>query len=116
VAQLRARTFNGIMTGIVPLGGITPTQQAVDPYYSPVVSFSGFTSPALVQVSGDLLHAVDPAAQQAAYARWSDYVLDQAWAGVVATSPPLTAASAHVHGLRYSQLEMLDYRETGLDA
>jgi peptide/nickel transport system substrate-binding protein len=116
LAQLRARTFNGIMTGIVPLGGITPTQQAVDPYYSPVVSFSGFTSPALVQVSGDLLHAVDPAAQQSAYARWSDYVLDQAWAGVVATSPPLAATSANVHGLRYSQLEMLDYRETWLDA
>jgi hypothetical protein len=104
------------MTGIVPLGGITPTQQAVDPYYSPVVSFSGFTSPELVQVSTDLLHAVDPAAQQSAYARWSDYALDGAWAGVVATSPPLAVTSAHVHGLKYSQLEMLDYRDTWLDA
>jgi peptide/nickel transport system substrate-binding protein len=116
VAQLRARTYNGIMTGIVPLGGITPTQQAVDPYYSPVVSFSGFASPMLTQVSGDLLHAVDPVAQQSAYAHWSDYVLDQAWAGVVATSPPMAATSARMRGLKYSQLEMLDYRETWLYA
>jgi peptide/nickel transport system substrate-binding protein len=115
VAELRARTFNGVMTGIVPLGGITPTQQAVDPYYSPVVSFSGFTSPTLTQLSNDLLHAVDPAARQSAYARWTDYALDQAWAGVVATSPPMAATTAHVHELKYSQLELLDYRDTWLD-
>ena len=104
------------MTGIVPLGGIAPTQQAVDPYYSPVVSFSGFTAPALVQLANDLLHAVDPAAQRSAYARWTDYVLDEAWSGVVATSAPLALTSARVRGLKYSQLETLDYRETSLQA
>ena len=31
VAALRARTFNGVMTGIVPLGATSPTQQAFDP-------------------------------------------------------------------------------------
>jgi ABC-type transport system substrate-binding protein len=39
VASLRGRTFNGVMTGIVPLGATSPAQQAVDPYYSPVLSF-----------------------------------------------------------------------------
>jgi hypothetical protein len=70
----------------------------------------------LVQLSSDFIHAVDPAARQLAYTRWTDYVLDQAWAGVVATSPPMALTSARVHGLKYSQLEILDYRETSLDA
>jgi len=114
-ASLRARTWNGLMTGIVPLGGIVPTQQAVDPYYSPVVSFSGFTSPELSQLSNELLHEVDPARQQGVYARWSDYVLDEAWAGVIATSTPMVATTARVRGLRYTQLEILDYRYAQLD-
>jgi peptide/nickel transport system substrate-binding protein len=112
--ELRARSFNGLMTGIVPLGAISPTQQAVDPYYSPVVSFSGFTSDRLVQLSNELQHELDPARQAQVYADWSDYVLDQAWAGAIATSSPLAAMSARLHALEYSQLEMLDYRNAWL--
>ena len=115
VAALRARTFNGVMTGIVPLGAVSPTQQAFDPYYSPIVSFSGFTSDTLMGLADELQHTVDPARQPQVYARWSDYVLDQAWAGAVATSPPLAASTTRVHDLKYTQLEMLDYRDTWLD-
>jgi peptide/nickel transport system substrate-binding protein len=116
IAELRGRTFNGIMTGIVPLGATLPAQQAVDPYFSPRLSFSGFTSEALLQLADDLQHEVDPAKQAQVYARWSDYVLDQAWTGSIATAPPLAALNPRLHGLRYTQLEMLDYREAWLDA
>jgi hypothetical protein len=98
----------------LPLGALPPTQQAVDSYYSPVVSFSGFTSDRLSLLASRLQHEVDSTRQAQVYADWSDYVLDQAWAGAIATSPPLVAAVDRLHGLKYSQLEMLDYRECWL--
>lgn len=116
IALLRGRTFNGLMTGIVPLGATSPTQQAFDPYYSPVLSFSGFKSDTLTQLADELQHEVDPVKQQQVYARWSDYVLDQAWAGAIATSPPLVAMTPRLHDLKYTQLEMLDYRDAWLEA
>jgi peptide/nickel transport system substrate-binding protein len=109
VASLRGRTFNGLMTGIVPLGATSPAQQAVDPYFSPVLSFSGFKSDALVQLASALQHEVDPGRQAQVYAEWSDYVLDEAWAGAVATSPPTFAMTPAVGGLTLTQLEMPDY-------
>jgi peptide/nickel transport system substrate-binding protein len=114
VSNLRTRTWNGVMTGIVPLGATSPAQQAVDPYYSPLVSFSGFTSDALVQLAGDLQHEVDPARLPQVYARWSDYVLDEAWAGAIATSQPTFAMSSRVNGLQLTQLEMPDYTNVSI--
>jgi peptide/nickel transport system substrate-binding protein len=116
VTELRNRSWSGLMTGIVPLGATTPIQQANDPYYSPVLSFSGFTSPMLTQLSEQLLHETEPVRQQQVYAQWSDYVLDEAWAGAVATSPPIVATTPRVHDLKYTQLEVLDYRAAWLEA
>ena len=113
--SLRSRTFNGLMTGIVPLGATSPAQQAVDPYYSPVLSFSGFTSETLVQLASDLQHEVDPARLPQVYVKWSDYVLDQAWASAVATSPPTFVMAPRVNGLELTQLEMLDYTNVSID-
>ncbi len=109
VTSLRGRTFNGVMTGVVPLGATSPTQQAVDPYYSPVLSFSGFKSATLMQLADELQHEVAPARLGQVYARWSDYVLDQAWAGAVATSPPTFAMTPRVRGLTLTQARMPDY-------
>jgi peptide/nickel transport system substrate-binding protein len=114
VSNLRARTFNGLMTGSVPLGATSPAQQAVDPYYSPLLSFSGFKSDRLVQLASDLQHEVDPARLPQVYARWCDYVLDEAWAGAVATSPPAFAMTPRVTGLELTQLEMPDYTNVAI--
>jgi peptide/nickel transport system substrate-binding protein len=116
IAERRGRTFNGVMTGIVPLGAAAPTQQAVDPYFSPVVSFSGFTSDTLTRVANDLQHETDPARLHTVYGQWSDYVLQQAWTGAIATSPPLVAMRPKLHGLNFTQLELLDYRSAWLEA
>jgi peptide/nickel transport system substrate-binding protein len=113
--ELRGRTFTGVMTGTVPLGAVSPTQQAFNPYYSPLVSFSGFKSDTLTRLADGLQHEVDPAKQTQVYAQWRDYVLDQAWAGQIATSPPLAAMSPGLHGPKYTQTEMLDYRDVWLD-
>jgi peptide/nickel transport system substrate-binding protein len=115
-ANSRARKFNGEMSGFIPLGQVSPTQQAFNPYFSPVLSFSGFKSDTLTQLAGALMHEVDPAKQKQVYADWSDYVLDQAWASTVATSAPLAAFIPRLHGLKYTLLEMLDYSEAWLDA
>jgi peptide/nickel transport system substrate-binding protein len=108
--QLRGHQYSGMMTGTNALGQVSPTQLAFSPFYSPVVSFSGFKSDTLVQLNDRLQHEVDPTRQKQVYADWSDYVLDQAWAGQIATSLPVTATTAKVQGLVYNQLEMLDYR------
>jgi peptide/nickel transport system substrate-binding protein len=115
-ANSRSHNFQGIMTGFIPLGQISPTQQAFNPYYSPVVSFSGFKSDMLTQLADALQHEVDPAKQKQVYTTWSDYVLDQAWASTIATSLALAANSPKVHGLKYTLVEMLDYSGAWLDA
>jgi peptide/nickel transport system substrate-binding protein len=108
--QLRSHTYSGVMTGTNSLGQVSPTQLAFSPYYSPVVSFSGFKSDTLVQLADRLQHDVDPAHQKQTYAEWTDYVLDELWAGQIATSLPVTALAPKVQGLVYNQLDMLDYR------
>jgi peptide/nickel transport system substrate-binding protein len=108
--QLRSHAYSGVMTGTNSLGQVSPTQLAFSPFYSPLVSFSGFKSDMLVQLADHLQHEVDPARQKQVYADWTDYILDQAFAGQIATSLPVTATSAKVQGLVYNQLEMLDYR------
>ena len=108
--QLRSHTYSGIMTGTNSLGQVSPTQLAFSPYYSPLVSFSGFKTDTLVQLADRLQHEVDPTQQKQVYANWTDYVLDQAWAGQIATSVPVIATAPKVQGLVYNQLEMLDYR------
>jgi peptide/nickel transport system substrate-binding protein len=108
--QLRSHTYSGVMTGTNSLGQVSPTQLAFSPYYSPLVSFSGFKSDMLSQLADHLQHEVDPARQKQVYADWSDYVLDQVWAGQIATSLPVIATTNQVQGLAYTQLEMLDYR------
>ncbi len=112
--QLRSHAYTGVMTGTNSLGQVSPTQLAFSPYYSPLVSFSGFKSDMLVQLADHLQHEVDPAAQKQVYADWTDYVLDQVWAGQIATSLPVTATTSQVQGLVYNQLEMLDYRAAHL--
>jgi peptide/nickel transport system substrate-binding protein len=112
----RARNFNGEMTGFIPLGQISPTQQAFNPYFSPVVSFSGFKSDTLTQLAEALMHEVDPSKQKLVYANWSDYVLDQAWASTIATSPPLAAVTPRLHDVTYTMVERLDYSGAWLDA
>jgi peptide/nickel transport system substrate-binding protein len=112
--QLRGHAYSGMMTGTNSVGQISPTQLAFSPFYSPLVAFSGFKSDMLVQLSGQLQHEVDPAHQKQVYADWTDYVLDQAWAGQIATSLPVTATTSKVQGLVYNQLEMLDYRAAHL--
>jgi len=114
-AEVRQHTYTGIWTGQVPLGQISPTQQAFNPNYSPVVSFSGFKSDTLVQLNNALQHEVDPAKQKQVYANWSDYILDQAFAGQIATQTPLAAMTPKVHDLKYTIVEMLDYRDVWLD-
>ena len=104
------------MTGFIPLGQISPTQQAFNPYFSPVVSFSGFKSDTLTQLADALMHEVDPSKQKQVYANWSDYVLDQAWASTIATSPPLAALSPKLHDLTYTIVERLDYTSAWLEA
>jgi peptide/nickel transport system substrate-binding protein len=108
--QLRSHTYSGMMTGTNSLGQVSPTQLAFSPYYSPLVSFSGFKTDTLAQLADRLQHEVNPAQQKQVYADWTDYVLDQAWAGQIATSVPVIATSPKVQGLVYNQLEMLDYR------
>jgi peptide/nickel transport system substrate-binding protein len=108
--QLRSHAYSGVMTGTNALGQVSPTQLAFSPYYSPIVSFSGFKSDMLVQLADRLQHEVDSARQKQVYADWTDYVLDQVWAGQIATSLPVTATTAQVLGLVYNQIEMLDYR------
>jgi peptide/nickel transport system substrate-binding protein len=115
-AEVRQHTYNGIWTGQTPLGQISPTQQAFNPSYSPVVSFSGFKSDKLVALNLALQHEIDPAKQKQVYADWSDYALDQAWATQVATQTPLAAMTPKVHDLKYTLVEMLDYRDVWLDA
>jgi peptide/nickel transport system substrate-binding protein len=112
----RARNFNGEMTGFIPLGQISPTQQAFNPYFSPVLSFSGFKSDQLTQFAESLMHEVDPSKQKQVYTNWSDYVLDEAWASTIATSPPLAAISPKLHDLMYTIVERLDYTGAWLDA
>jgi peptide/nickel transport system substrate-binding protein len=114
-AEVRQHTYTGIWTGQTPLGQCSPTQQAFNPSYSPVVSFSGFKSDKLVALNGSLQHEVDPAKQKQVYADWSDYVLDQAWATQVATQTPLAALPTKVHDVKYNQVEWLDYRDVWLD-
>src|SRR5262249_4242294 len=97
-------------------GATSPAQQAVDPYYSPVLSFSGFTSETLVQLAGALQHEVGPARLAQVYAQWSDYVLGQAGAGAVATSPPTLCMLPRVAGLHLTQLEMPDYTDVSIAA
>ena len=108
--QLRSHTYSGVMTGTNSLGQVSPTQLAFSPYYSPLVSFSGFKSEMLNQLADHLQHEVDPARQKQVYADWTDYALDQVWAGQIATSLPVVATANQVQGLGYTQLEMLDYR------
>ena len=108
--QLRSHTYTGMMTGTNSLGQVSPTQLAFSPYYSPLVSFSGFKTDTLTQLADHLQHEVDPARQKQTYADWTDYVIDQVWAGQIATSLPVTALTSKVQGLVYNQLEMLDYR------
>jgi len=112
--QLRGHSYTGIMTGTNSLGQVSPTQLAFSPFYSPLVSFSGFKSDMLVQLADHLQHEVDPARQKQTYAAWTDYVLDQLWAGQIATSVPVAALSPRVQGLIYNQLDMLDYRAAHL--
>jgi peptide/nickel transport system substrate-binding protein len=114
-ANSRSRNFNGEMTGFIPLGQVSPTQQAFNPYFSPVVSFSGFKSDTLTQLADALMHEVDTAKQKQVYANWSDYVLDQAWASTIATSSPLAALTPKLHDLKYTQVEMLDYSGAWLE-
>jgi peptide/nickel transport system substrate-binding protein len=115
-AEIRQHTYTGIWTGQVPLGQISPTQQAYNPFYSPVVSFSGFKSDTLVQLNNELQHEVDPTKQKQVYASWTDYVLDQAWASQIATQTPLAGMTPKVHDLKYTLVEMLDYRDAWLEA
>jgi hypothetical protein len=42
-------------------------------------------------------------------------VLDEAWAGAIATSQPTFAMSSRVRGLQLTQLEMLDYTNVSID-
>ncbi|MBV9580430.1 MAG: ABC transporter substrate-binding protein, partial [Chloroflexi bacterium] len=112
--QTRSHAYTGVMTGINNLGQVSPTQLAFSPFYSPLVSFSGFKTDMLVQLADRLQHEVDPARQKQTYADWTDYVLDQVWAGQIATNLPVTALTAKVQGLVYNQLEMLDYRRAHL--
>lgn len=115
-AEVRQHTYNGIWTGQTPLGQISPTQQAFNPSYSPVVSFSGFKSDQLVALNLQLQHEIDPTKQKQVYAEWSDYALDQAWATQLATQTPLAAMTPKVHDLTYTLVEMLDYRDVWLEA
>ena len=62
--QLRSHTYSGIMTGTNSLGQVSPTQLAFSPYYSPLVSFSGFKTDTLVQLADRLQHEVDPSAAE----------------------------------------------------
>jgi peptide/nickel transport system substrate-binding protein len=112
--QMRGHQFTGMMTGTNSLGQVSPTQLAFSPYYSPLVSFSGFKSDMLTQLADQLQHEVDPSRQKQVYSDWTDYVLDQVWAGQIATSLPVTAVTPKVQGLVYNQLDMLDYRAAHL--
>jgi peptide/nickel transport system substrate-binding protein len=115
-AEVRQHTYTGIWTGQVPLGQISPTQQAFNPNYSPVVSFSGFKSDKLVELNQSLQHEVDPTKQKQVYVDWSDYILDQAWATQIATQTPLAVTSQKTHDLKYTLVEMLDYRDVWLES
>jgi peptide/nickel transport system substrate-binding protein len=112
--QMRGHQFTGMMTGTNSLGQVSPTQLAFSPFYSPLVSFSGFKSDMLTQLADQLQHEVDPSRQKQVYSDWTDYVLDQVWAGQIATSLPVTALTPKVQGLVYNQLDMLDYRAAHL--
>ena len=70
----------------------------------------------LVQLNNALQHEVDPGKQKQVYTSWSDYVLDQAFAGQIATQTQPAATTAKVHELKYTNVEMLDYRDAWLDA
>jgi peptide/nickel transport system substrate-binding protein len=112
--ELRSHTYSGVLAGTNSVGQISPTQLAFSPVYSPLVSSSGFKSDMLSQLADHLQHEVDPARQKQVYSDWSDYVLDQVWAGQIATMLPVTATTNKVQGLVYNQLEMLDYRSAHL--
>jgi peptide/nickel transport system substrate-binding protein len=115
-AEVRQHTYTGIWTGQVPLGQISPTQQAFNPFYSPVVPFSGFKTDKLVELNQALQHEVDSTKQKQVYADWSDYILDQAFATQIATQTPLAVMSPKVHDLKYTLVEMLDYRDVWLES
>jgi hypothetical protein len=69
-----------------------------------------------VELTSDLVFAVEPEKQKQAYGAWSDYVLDESWAVVIAAQKPRVVAHSKVKGLRWNIDEMFQANDAWIEA
>jgi hypothetical protein len=63
-----------------------------------------------------LVEETDPVRAKQVYADFNDYLLDESWNIVVATNLPRIAATARVHGLAYTVVEVMTASDAWIEA
>jgi ABC-type transport system substrate-binding protein len=76
-------------------------------YWNPQRNAEAFTEPAYGQLVQQAANETDPTARKKLYGQLNEYLLDQSFAMIFASSPPMVAARANVQGLHFSAHETL---------
>jgi peptide/nickel transport system substrate-binding protein len=76
-------------------------------YWNPQRNAEAFAAPAYGQLVQQAANETDAAARKVLYGQLNDYLQDQSFAMIVASSPPMVAARENVHGLHFSAHETL---------
>lgn len=76
-------------------------------YWNPQRNAEGFTAPAYGQLVQQAANETDPTARKNLYGQLNDYLLDQSFAMIFASAPPMVAARGNVQGLHFSAHETL---------
>src|SRR4029453_17110723 len=95
-------TFPGLFGGGILLAQLHPGAVDGSPYYSAGFNWAGFRSDELARLGQRLIVESDPARAKAAYAEWSDYVLDQSFSMPVAAIYGRVATQARVNGVAFN--------------
>ena len=83
-------------------------------YWNPQRNAEAFTAPAYGQLIQRASNETDAASRKTLYGQLNDYLQDQSFAMIVASSPPMVAARGNVQGLHFSAHETLVAEEMWL--